>query len=208
MEVIEVTRRTALSISPGRIEPNHPAWENSRKPLTGEFPYRGQTLFIVANHFNSKGGDQALFGANQPPVRSSENQRHQQAELVRSFADELLASDPQARVVVLGDINDFQFSETTRILESSGSLTDLISRLPVAEQYTYIFEGNSQVLDNTLLSPSLLQGRFGRPGYVYDVVHVNAEFADHASDHDPQVVRLTIQRCTGRNCASPGSAAA
>ncbi|MBA3277633.1 MAG: hypothetical protein H0U22_02705 [Geodermatophilaceae bacterium] len=121
MEVIEVTRRTALSISPGRIEPNHPAWENSRKPLAGEFPYRGQTLFIVANHFNSKGGDQALFGANQPPVRSSENQRHQQAELVRSFADELLASDPQARVVVLGDINDFQFSETTGSWSRAGA---------------------------------------------------------------------------------------
>ena len=26
----------------------------------------------------------------------------------------------------------------------------------------------------------------------YDVVHVNAEFADQASDHDPQVVRLTL----------------
>ncbi|MEJ7704599.1 MAG: lamin tail domain-containing protein [Geodermatophilaceae bacterium] len=79
VEVIEVTRRTALSISPGRIEPNHPAWENSRKPLAGEFTYRGQTLFIVANRFNSKGGDDALFGANQPPVRSSEDQRHQQS---------------------------------------------------------------------------------------------------------------------------------
>ncbi len=208
VQVTEINGRTALSISPGRIEPNDPAWEDSRKPLAGEFTYRGQTLFIVANHFNSKGGDQALFGANQPPVRSSENQRHQQAELVRSFADDLIASDPEARVVVLGDINDFQFSETMRILESTGSLTNLISRLPVNEQYTYVFEGNSQALDHTLLSPSLLQGRFGRPGYVYDVVHVNAEFADQASDHDTQVVRLTIQRCFGRNCARPGPAAA
>jgi len=206
--VTEVNGRTALSISPGRIEPSDPAWKDSRKPLAGEFTYKGQTLFIVANHFNSKGGDQALFGANQPPVRSSENQRHQQAELVRSFADDLLVSDPKARIVVLGDINDFQFSETMRILESTGSLTNLISRLPVNEQYTYVFEGNSQALDHTLLSPSLLQDRFGRPGYVYDVVHVNAEFADQASDHDTQVVRLTIQRCFGRNCARPGPAAA
>ena len=26
----------------------------------------------------------------------------------------------------------------------------------------------------------------------YDVVHVNAEFADQVSDHDPQVVRISI----------------
>src|SRR6476469_8228840 len=40
-----------------------------------------------------------------------------------------------------------------------------------------------------LLSDSLFSGPFD-----YDVVHVNAEFADQASDHDPQVVRLTGNR--------------
>ncbi|MBA3311303.1 MAG: nuclease [Nocardioidaceae bacterium] len=201
VEVIATDGRPALSISPGRIEPNDPAWDDSRKPLAGEFTYRGQTLFMVANHFNSKGGDDALFGATQPPIRSSENQRHQQAELVRSFADELIAVDPRARVVVLGDINDFQFSETMGILESTGSLQNLMSTLPVPEQYGYVFEGNSQALDHTLLSPSLLQGKPGRPTFAYDSVHVNAEFADQGSDHDPQVVRLAIQKCTGKNCA-------
>ncbi len=200
VQVTTIGGRTALSISPGRIEPADPAWANSRKPLAGEFTYRGQTLFIVANHFNSKGGDNALFGATQPPIRSSENQRHQQAELVRAFADDLIASDSNARIVVLGDINDFQFSETMGILESTGSLQNLISTLPLAEQYTYVFEGNSQALDHTLLSPSLLQ-RFGRPVFAYDVVHVNAEFADQASDHDTQVVRLAIPRCYGASCA-------
>ncbi len=201
VEVTTIGGRTALTISPGRIAPNDPAWDDSRKPLAGEFTFRGQTIFIVANHFNSKGGDDPLFGSTQPPVRSSEDQRHRQADLVRSLADDLLASDPRARVVVTGDINDFQFSETMRILESTGSLANLISTLPVAEQYTYVFEGNSQALDHTLLSPELQRGRFGRPGFSYDVVHVNAEFPDQASDHDPQVVKLTIQSCFGRNCA-------
>ncbi|MFF8916388.1 hypothetical protein ACF08M_24425 [Streptomyces sp. NPDC015032] len=26
----------------------------------------------------------------------------------------------------------------------------------------------------------------------YDVVHINAEFADQASDHDPQIVRVDV----------------
>ena len=29
--------------------------------------------------------------------------------------------------------------------------------------------------------------------YEYDVVHINAEFRDQVSDHDPQVVRLLVQ---------------
>ena len=58
------------------------AFTNSRKPLAGEFRYRGETLFVVANHFNSKGGDQPLFGRFQPPTRSSEVQRHAQAAIV------------------------------------------------------------------------------------------------------------------------------
>ncbi|MGL4603075.1 MAG: hypothetical protein ACRCU9_02925, partial [Iodobacter sp.] len=52
--------------------------------------------------------------------------------------------------------------------------------------YTYVFEGNSQVLDHILVSP-VLAGRAE-----YDVVHVNSEFADQASDHEPEVVRLTL----------------
>ena len=55
-----------------------------------------------------------------------------------------------------GDINDFEFSETVDILVGDGdtALTDLPRTLPVAERYTYVFEGNSQVLDHLLLSPA------------------------------------------------------
>jgi predicted extracellular nuclease len=68
-------------------------------------------------------------------------------------------------------------------------LTDLPRTLPADEQYTYVYEGNSQVLDHILLSPAFMTGNRG-----YDIVHVNAEFADQVSDHDPQVVRLTRSR--------------
>ena len=68
-----------LSLSPGRVDPANPAWNASRKPLAGEFTFRGETYFVIINHFNSKGGDQALFGRFQPPTRSTEVQRHQQA---------------------------------------------------------------------------------------------------------------------------------
>ena len=54
--------------NPGRIEPTDAAFTNSRKPLAGEFLFNGRRLFVIANHFNSKGGDDPLFGRFQPPV--------------------------------------------------------------------------------------------------------------------------------------------
>ena len=62
---------------------------------------------------------------------------------------------------------------------------NLMDTLPVRERYSYVFDGNSQVLDQILVSPRLLL-----PFPEYDSVHVNAEFADQASDHDPQIARV------------------
>jgi predicted extracellular nuclease len=176
-----------LSASPGRVDPQDPAWVDTRKPLAGEFRMRGRKVFVIANHLSSKGGDHPLFGRFQPPVRSSEVARHAQAQSVNDFVDEILAADPQANVIVLGDINDFEFSETVEILEG-GVLTSLMNTLPKPERYSYVFEGNSQVLDQILASDNV-----GHFAVEYDPVHVNSEFADQASDHDPQVARIDFR---------------
>ena len=68
-------------------------------------------------------------------------------------------------------------------LTDKRALRDLINTLPPGERYSYVYEGNSQVLDHILTSPFVLFPD-------YDVVHINAEFADQASDHDPQVLRF------------------
>ena len=72
--------------------------------------FKGHHLFVIANHWNSKGGDEPLFGVHQPPVFSSEVQRIQQATVVHDFVNAILTADPNANVLVLGDLNDFQFS--------------------------------------------------------------------------------------------------
>ncbi len=144
-------------------------------------------MFVIANHFNSKGGDQPLFGRYQQPAHPSETQRHAQATAVRTFTDQILAVDPNAAVIVLGDLNDFEFSQTADLLTAGGSLIDLPRTLPLAERYTYVYEGNSQVLDHILISPAL-----AARAYSYDIVHLNSEFATQLSDHDPQVVRIPL----------------
>jgi uncharacterized protein len=186
-----------LALNPGRITPSNAAWSSSRKPLVGEFTFRGKTVFAIANHFASKGGDNPLFGRFQQPVRSSETNRHLQAQEVRSFLDRLLAADTRANVVVLGDLNDFEFSQSVDIMVGSGAtaVVDLPRTLPVPERYSYVFEGNSQVLDQILISKALTVSPPGAryPAFDYDIVHTNSEFHDQGSDHDPQVVRLAIR---------------
>ncbi|MGW0093416.1 lamin tail domain-containing protein [Streptomyces sp. NPDC003328] len=172
-----------LSVSPGRIDPTSDAWTSSRKPLVGEFRFRGKQVFVVGNHFNSKGGDQPVHGAFQPPTLSSETQRLAQAKEVNTFVSGVLAKDRKAQVVVLGDLNDYQFSKPLATLTAGGVLKDLINTLPVNERYSYVYDGNSQTLDHILVSPAIKK-------FQYQVVHINAEFSDQTSDHDPQVVRF------------------
>jgi predicted extracellular nuclease len=185
---VEGKNQPELSASPGRIGTRSGAFADTRKSLVGEFSVRDRTVVAIVNHFSSKGDDDPLFGPAQPPVRASEIARHGQAQVVNDFVDAILAKDDKAPIVVLGDINDFEFSETTDILEG-GVLTSLVKTLPENERYSYVFEGNSQVLDQILISDRLLEQPF-RPAY--DVVHLNSEFADaiQASDHEPSVVRL------------------
>ncbi|NEB78508.1 endonuclease/exonuclease/phosphatase [Streptomyces sp. SID14478] len=178
--------RAALTASPGRIDPANTAWTTSRKPLAGEFTFRGKTLFVIANHFASKGGDQGLTSQYQPPARSSETQRHAQAQSVNAFVQDILKVQRNADVITLGDINDFEFSGTAQRLEKGGALWSAIKSLPKKERYTYDYQGNSQVLDQILISPSIRW----KDAFAYDSVHINSEFHDQISDHDPQVLRL------------------
>jgi predicted extracellular nuclease len=189
--VEKIKGNPALSLSPGRIDPANTAWNSSRKPLAGEFRFRNKPVFVIANHFASKLGDQNADGRFQYPAQSSAVQRAAQATAVHAFVERIQQVDRTADVVVLGDLNDYQFSPALAALRTGSTsghgvpiLTDLISTLPRDERYTYVFDGISEVLDHILVSPSVR-------GVRYQVVHVNAEYTDQTSDHDPQVLRMT-----------------
>ncbi|MEH1804045.1 choice-of-anchor I family protein [Nostoc sp.] len=195
--VTNVSGVPTVSNSPGLIDPTNSTFTSSRKPLVGEFTFNGETVYVIGNHFNSKGGDQPLFGPNQPPTLSSETQRQQQATLVKNFVESILAIAPNANIVVAGDLNDFEFSNPVSTVESAG-LTSLIKTLPQNERYTYNFEGNAQTLDHVLVSNNLLNKLDG-----YDVVHINSEFADQDSDHDPSVARFNLPKNNAPTVVQP-----
>ena len=188
--VVSTDGKADLTLSPGRIDPTNPVWAYSRKPLVGEFSFNGKTVFVIANHFVAKLGDQNQDGRYQYPEQDSQIQRAGQAQVEHDFVQQILDVQKKADVVVVGDLNDYQFSPSLAALETGSAsgtgpsiLTDLITTLPVDQQYTYDYEGVSEVLDHILVSPGITTSD-------YQVVHLNAEYANQTSDHDPQVVDI------------------
>ncbi|MBN1401073.1 MAG: endonuclease/exonuclease/phosphatase family protein, partial [Anaerolineae bacterium] len=177
-----------LSLSPGRISPDDPAFLESRKPLAVEFTFGGHPLFLIVCHLRSKSGDDALFGRVQPPVAHSELSRLAQAQAIRGFVADLLAFDPQARVVVLGDMNDTDYSPALQAL-AGDRLSNLLAELPLDERYTYIYDGNAQALDHILVSDALASA----PHQTYIArANVDAPYTDRPTDHEPVLARLCL----------------
>lgn len=168
-----------------------------REPLYGKFRIGKDIVHIVGNHFKSKGGDDPVFGVSFN--RITEEQRKLQAQVVRDFVDEIFTEDKNALVMVAGDLNDFPFGEPgegsdhpVAIVEGSGStaLENLIYQERDVDRWSFVFDGNTQVLDYMLVSRKLANKVRG-----VDFLHFNAGYpagADQdptttlrAADHDP-----------------------
>lgn len=182
-----------LTLSPGRIDPTNTAWTVTRKPLAAVWQFNDERVVTINNHWSSKGGGTPIYGRFQPFVNGSEADRLAQAEVVNAFVDSVLALDPAAKLVVLGDLNEFSFIAPLAVLRGDADvegpvLTDLVDAQFIDEErYTYNFDGNSQALDHLLVTDGLLA-----TDPQVDVVHVNSEFASQASDHDPIVASFNL----------------
>ncbi len=168
----------------------------ARLPLVADFVFNGQSITVVVNHFSSKGGSAPILGVEQPfearqeevAVNGSLDERQAQSAAVQAVVGDLLAADVNAKIVVLGDFNEFEFVSPLLDLEAVG-LTNLTWSLDENERYTFIFQGNSQSLDHILVSDSLAATA------LFDIVHLNVELAENpagASDHEPLLVGLEI----------------
>ena len=140
-----------------------------------------RVLYVLNNHFTSLAGGEA----------ATEPRRAAQSAWNVEIIDRLRAADPDAHIVVMGDLNSFYDSLPIDILRESG-LRHVFDVLPGEERYTYIYQGVAQTLDHILVSPSLWESLEG-----VHILHTNADFAMpdpkddspiHKSDHDPVIV--------------------
>ena len=172
-------------------------FNGSRLPIVAKFTFNGEEVTVVNNHFSSKGGSAPILGLEQPfearqeevAVNGSLDERQAQANAVKGYVDGILGDNPDANVVVLGDLNEFEFVSPIETLDES--LTNLTNTVDENERYSFNFQGNSQSLDHILVSDNLADKS------EFDIVHLNSEFAEttqRASDHDPLIASLSFPK--------------
>ncbi|MEP0909914.1 endonuclease [Leptolyngbya sp. GB1-A1] len=153
-----------------------PAFADSRKPLVGEFTFNDIPVTLINNHFASKKG-----GA------PSDTKRVSQAAIVNTFVVNRLRAEPNANIVVLGDLNDTPNSLAIKTLQGN-ELKNLVDDIPSSDRFSFVFRGSKEQIDQILITPNLSSN--GNPEI--DAVHINAGISRAASDHDPVVARFTL----------------
>ena len=148
-----------------------------------------QPLTLIVNHWKSKGG-------TDPAGQEFVSRRVAEAQLVAGIVNDLLAADPNAAIMVVGDLNDFVDSPPLRALTDTTPLRDLATINPAAGHYSYVYNGLSQFLDHILVTPNL---RAALRSFAY--AHLDADYPAglagqptpyRVSDHDPPVARFRL----------------
>lgn len=165
------------------------------------------TLHFFVNHWPSRRGGQ----------EASEPKRMIPASIIRQKSDSLMNVDRLARIIIMGDFNDYPDSRTmTEVLRSvpgSGSgLTNLTYRHHTSGKGTYNYRGEWGMLDQFIVSDGLLNATVGTSvtdtsASIFSpewILHTNAKTGEQSpsrtyggpnyyggySDHLPIVLRL------------------
>ncbi len=144
------------------------------------------TFSVLNNHFTSmSGGEEA-----------TEPRRNAQAAWNVAVMEGILAEDADGLLAVMGDLNSYYDALPIDTLREAG-LAHVFEAISAEERYTYIYQGQSQVLDHILVTPGLMD-MLRR----VEILHLNADYAlpipgDESplrkSDHDPVVAVFAIQ---------------
>ena len=177
------------------------AFAGTRDPLVGVFSFNDAEITVINNHLTSRFGSTPIFGGPQPFVQAGEAEREAQVGALNEVVDVLLGEDPHANIMVLGDLNTFEWTDDlaeilpgpepvlTNLLTEDDALSGNDERNP----YTFIFDGNSQALDHVFVSDYLLEAN-----PKMDIVHTNVDFTRlfgdvTASDHEPLLTRVRLR---------------
>jgi len=174
---------TRVSLVEGSVQLiNDPIYNGTRRPLTAKFAFNGDEITLVNVHSTSRLGSDPLWGASQPPSDAGDGARTAQSQAVKTWINGQLATDPAAKIAVLGDFNGFSWEGAVTALTSSGQLKDLNGLIAPEERYSYLFDGNLQQIDHIVATNNLYQVAEFQP------VHLNAEQTEElqlSTDHDP-----------------------
>ncbi len=201
------------------INPNNgqPETLNDRPPLILRAIVQppvgaGFPVTVIVNHLRSLNGIDSPVDGNR--VRTK---RRAQAEFLANLIQARQLADPAERIISVGDYNAFQVNDGyvdvigtikgtpapfDEVVLASGDLvdpdlTDLVDLIFPHERYSFVFDGNAQVLDHILVNGAA-KSRLNRFHYA----RVNADFPEsfrndptrpeRISDHDIPVAYFQL----------------
>ncbi len=121
--------------------------------VTGQL--KNKTVHIFVNHWPSRiGGDE-----------KTEPKRVLAASVLKKKVDEIISVDPKARIIIMGDMNDEPANKS--LIETLGAgapdskavLVNLMMPDDAIGKGTYFYSGNWNMLDNVIVSQSVLNSR-------------------------------------------------
>lgn len=157
-----------------------------RVPATALFRFHAGTAFqtdihLYTAHFKSKRASGSCATPDCTDIREKE---------AADLRDILVHhQNVGERAIGGGDLNDTLGSSPIDILEAAAGITNFHIMLPPAQQWGYVFNGESEVLDYMFVTNNLaatqLPGLLWQPDF--SPIHMNADFpsSERSSDHDP-----------------------
>ncbi len=125
----------------------------------------GKTRDIVEVKLRRNDSDLYVFMDHWPSRHHEEPARNRAADTARKRIDEILAADPQADIILLGDFNDESTDESIRDhLRTAtsqehlppGELFDTTAVIRAAGKGTFVYKNKWDMLDHIIISPGLL----------------------------------------------------
>jgi len=121
--------------------------------VTGKI--KNKTIHVFVNHWPSRiGGDD-----------KTEPKRVLAASVLKNKTDQILAADPKAKIIIMGDMNDEPVNKSLKETLDAGSpdsgskLVNLMFPDDNAGLGTYFYSGNWNMLDNIVVSGYVLNGK-------------------------------------------------
>ena len=150
---------------------NGPVYQYARDAVELHLTVGERRVVLIGVHFRAKTMDD-------PDKRLAE------AQHTRAIADEITLADPTAAVAILGDFNDLPDSPPLLAIQGSGegAYSNAAMLAPLADRWTYDFNGVLELVDHQMVSP-VLWARLDKTS----VAIPHGPQIDDASDHAPVV---------------------
>ena len=170
---------------------------------------RNKTVHLFVNHWPSRiGGDE-----------KTEPKRVLAASVLKKKVDQILADDPKARIIIMGDMNDEPANKSLKETlgaaapDSGATLVNLMMPDDVAGKGTYFYSGAWNMLDNLVVSETVLKGKGmqieGGKGYIFsndwmiftnkngdktpNRSYVGNKYVNGVSDHFPVYFKMIVK---------------